>query len=110
MPVNGIVGYPEDIVCLIETTSELELSSVTSSWTGPNGVVTNDDRLTINVTVNKNIYITILHFEYLSENDEGNYTCSVTISNHTMLLSTTLNNLISKLINSYVSISIFCIT
>ena len=97
MPVNGIVRYPEDIVCIIETTSELESSSVSSFWIGPNGVVTNDDRLTINVTVNKNIYITILHFDYLLENDEGNYTCSVTISNHTMLLSTTLNNLISKL-------------
>ena len=70
---------------------------MTSFWTGPSGVVTNDERVTINVIVVDNIYITILHFDYIWESDEGIYTCNVTTGDHTVSLSANLTNLTSKL-------------
>ena len=95
VPVNGTVGDPQDIMCLIATTSVLDPSSVTSSWTGPNGVVTKDERVKINMTFDHDIFTTILHFDSLWESDKGVYTCNVT-NDRTVSLSTTLN-LISKL-------------
>ena len=97
IPDNGTIGNLQDIICLIATTSRLDPTSVTSFWTGPNGVVTNDDRLTIITTVDSNIYTTVLHFDYIWESDEGIYTCNVTTSDHSVSLSTNLSNLMSKL-------------
>ena len=82
-------------MCLIATTSVLDPSSVASSWAGPNGVVTEDERVKINMTFDDNIFTTILHFDSLWESDKGVYTCDV-ISNQSVSLSTTLN-LLSKL-------------
>ena len=70
---------------------------MTSFWTGPSGVVTNDERVTIDVIVDDNTYITILHFDYIWESDEGIYTCNVTTGDHTVSLSANLTNLTSKL-------------
>ena len=98
VPVNRIVGDPQDILCLVATTSVLDPSTVTSSWTGPNGVIAKDDRVKVNVTFDNNIYTTILHFDYLWESDEGVHTCNVTTSNHTVSPSITLTNLLSKLL------------
>ena len=86
--VNKTVGSPQDVICSIIATSELDLNSVISTWSGPNGVVTVDDRVTTNVTIDDNTYITILHFNYLRESDEGVYTCSMTTSDHSVSLST----------------------
>ena len=98
VPVNGIVGDPQDILCLVVTTSVLDPSIVTSSWTGPNSVIAKDDRVKVNMTFDNNIYTTILHFDYLWESDEGVYTCNVTTSNHTVSPNTKLTNLLSKLL------------
>ena len=97
MPANGTVSDPQDVICSITSTTVLDANSVTTSWTGPNGVITNDDRLTINTTVDNNIYTTILHFDHLLESDEGIYICNITTTDHSVSLSTNFTDLISKL-------------
>ena len=96
--VNKTLGNPQDVICLLMETSGLDLNSVISTWSGPNGVVSVDDRITINTTVDDNSFITILHFEYLFESDKGAYTCNVTTNNHNVSISTNLTDLISELI------------
>ena len=97
VPANGTVGDPQDVICSIASTTVLDANSVTTSWTGPNGVITNDDRLTINTTVDNNIYTSTLHFDHLSESDVGVYACNVTTTNRTVSLSTNFTDLTSKL-------------
>ena len=97
MPANGTVSDPQDVICSITSTTLLDANSVTTSWTGPNGVITNDDRLTINTTVDNNIFTTILHFDHLLESDEGIYTCNITTTDHSVSLSANFTDLISKL-------------
>ena len=96
-PSIGTVGNPQDVICLVVTTSGLDPGSVTSIWTGPNGIVTDDDRVTINTTGDSNTYITTLHLSYLLESDEGVYTCNVTTESHNISLNTNLTNFLSKL-------------
>ena len=96
--VNKTLGNSQDVICLIMETSGLDLNSVISTWSGPNGVVSVDDRITINTTVDDNSFITILHFDYLFESDEGVYTCNVTTSDHSVSISANLTDLISELI------------
>ena len=101
------VGDPQDVICIVASTSGLDdTDSVITSWTGPNGVITNDDRVTINTTVENNIYTSILHFDYIVESDEGIYTCNVTTIDHNVSLSTSLTNLMSKLCIQYTYIII----
>ena len=97
MPANGTVGDPQDVICSITSTTVLDANSVTTSWTGPNGVITNDDRVTINITVDNNIYTSILHFDHLLESDEGIYTCNITTIDHSVSLTANFTDLISKL-------------
>ena len=82
------VGDPQVVICSITSATVLDANSVTTSWTGPNGVITNDDRVTINTTVENNIYTSILHFDYIAESDEGIYSCNMTTIDHNVSLST----------------------
>ena len=98
-PPNGTVGNSQEITCLIITTSLLDPSSVTGLWTGPSGIVTSNDRMITNATVDDNIYFMVLYFDHLLESNEGVYTCNVTTSDHTVSLSTNLTKFLSKYLN-----------
>ena len=76
-----MVGSPQDIQCIVNTVSGVELSSVMISWMGPGGEsITNDSRVTIGLTTSSgNNYTSSLLFTYLMEGDEGIYTCNVMI-------------------------------
>ena len=81
-PIQGaMVGFPQDIQCIVSTVSGVELSSVMISWMGPGGEsITNDSRVTISPTTSSgNNYTSSLQFTYLMEGDEGMYTCNVMI-------------------------------
>ena len=81
-PIQGaMVGSPQDIQCIVNTVSGVELSSVMISWMGPGGeYITNDSRVTISPTTSSGSnYTSSLQFIYLMEGDEGMYTCNVMI-------------------------------
>ena len=91
-PIQGaIVGSPQDIQCIVNTVSGVELSSVIISWMGSGGEsITNDSRVTISPTTSSgNNYTSSLQFTYLMEGDEGMYTCNV------MILETSVSNFIT---------------
>ena len=100
-PIQGaMVGSPQDIQCIVNTVSGVELSSVMISWMGPGGEsITNDSRVTISPTTSSgNNYTSSLQFTYLMEGDEGIYSCNV------MILDTNISDTIRliNLISTYV--------
>ena len=94
-----MVGSPQDIQCIVNTVSGVELSSVMISWMGAGGdSITNDSRVTISPTTSSgNNYTSSLQFTYLMEGDEGMYTCNVMITESNDSVSVELVNLTGKL-------------
>ena len=77
-PIQGAVASPQVINCRVSTVSGVEFNSVTISWMGPGGVITNDSRVTISpITSSGNTYTSSLQFMYLLQSDVGNYVCNV---------------------------------
>ena len=78
---QGIVGEPHDLVCLIALSSTAQSSSVNLTW----NFNSNDSRVTViptTITTDDSIgtiYTTVIQFDYLSEGDEENYTCTLAI-------------------------------
>ena len=100
-PIQGaMVGSPQDIQCIVNTVSGVELSSVIISWMGPGGEsITNDSRVTISPTTSSdNNYTSSLQFTYLMEGDEGMYTCNAMILETSISNIVTINNLAGKCI------------
>ena len=101
-PREGVVGRMQDITCLITISSAIDPELVELMWTHDNSSITTDSRVTItptNVTRNPSsfTYTTTIHFTYLMEGDEGNYTCNVAFEDMTKSQSIILQNLTSKL-------------
>ena len=99
-PIQGaMVGSPQVINCTVSTVSGVESSSVMISWRGPGGgSIISDSRVTIRLTTSSgNNYTSSLQFDYLMEEDNGTYTCNVTILETSESQSVELESLTSKL-------------
>ena len=86
---QGIVGEPHDLVCSITLSSAMQTNSVYLTWNFFNNgtrvrvipsAIINDDSIGI-------IYTTVIQFDYLTELDEGYYTCSLTFENDSTISS-----------------------
>ena len=75
------VGQPYSIECSIQMSEKVDSSIVKIDWSGPNGSITDDDRINIHSTVSNDgiIHNSTLQFTYLRQNDSGSFTCGVTI-------------------------------
>ena len=97
---EAVVGRPQAIDCIVNTVSGVELSSVMISWMGPDGnLITDSSRIIIHpVTSSGNNYISSLNFIYLTERDEGTYTCNVMILENIQTNQVEMNNFTCKYI------------
>ena len=89
------MGSPQVINCTVATVIGVDSSIVMISWIGPGGSsIMNDGRVTISPTTSSgNNYTSNLQFTYLMEDDEGTYTCNVTILETSVMESVILENL-----------------
>ena len=72
------LGVSYEIHCTAYTDEMINPNNATLSWTGPNGTITNDSRLIITPTIsNGTSHASTLQFSYLSESDEGEYSCNL---------------------------------
>ena len=77
----GTIGDAHDLVCLIALSSKVQSGSVYLTW----NFTSNDNRVTViptTITTDDSIgiiYTTVIQFDYLVEQDEGNYNCTLTI-------------------------------
>ena len=91
------LGQPYTIQCSIEMSEQVDSSIVKIDWSGPNGSITNDSRVNIHSTISNNgiIHNSTLRFLYLSQNDSGSFTCSVTILDTNLSQTYQLDNMMS---------------
>ena len=74
-----MVGDLLTVECRVDTVPGVSSSSVMINWTAPGGVesIVSDSRLTISPTTsNGNVFTSNLQFTYLTEGDNGSYTCN----------------------------------
>ena len=93
-PIQGaMVGRPQAFDCIVSTVSGVELSSVVVIWMGPDGNLTTDNRIIIRpITASGNNYTSSLYFVYLTEGDEGLYTCNVKILENIRINTVEMSN------------------
>ena len=74
------VGDPQTISCIANKTIMVNADLLMFAWSGPQGDITSNGRVTIQPTYEaiNNVYISTLEFDYLIESDGGSYTCKVT--------------------------------
>ena len=82
-PITGTtVGESLSIDCMTTTTTVVQANLLMFVWTGPEGAITSNDRMTIQPTTSVgNMYTSTLQFDYLTEIDGGNYGCIVHLFN-----------------------------
>ena len=98
--VNATVGKPYQIQCNVSTSEKINTSILKIHWSGPNGSITNDNRISIHPTVSDDgiVHNSTLQFLYLDQNDTGAFVCNVTIlyTNVSETLIFPLDNITSK--------------
>ena len=104
---NVHVGNYKEMHCIADITERINPLAVNITWTGPNGAITNDNRLTITPTVsNGTKHISTLQFSYLSEDDEGLYECNVAVFEMNKVEFFPLINFISKYSTFFLCINV----
>ena len=92
------MGDSYELQCKVYTDREVHYRIVIISWVGPdNKTIMTDDRIrVINTTNIGTNHTSTLKFSHLSEEDEGVFTCHVTILNYVNSTSIHLDGIISK--------------
>ena len=84
--LQGIVGEMHELICVVALSSTLDTTTVQLQW----DFSSNDSRITVlpaTVAADDSIgsiYSTVIQFAYLVEEDEGNYTCTLTVEDPVM--------------------------
>ena len=98
--VNATVDKPYQIWCNVSTSEKINTSILKVDWSGPDGSITNDSRISIHPTLSDDgiVHNSTLQFLYLNRNDTGAFTCNVTIlyTNVSEILIFPLDNITSK--------------
>ena len=79
---QGIFGEMHELVCLVHLSTTVDPVTVDLEW---NFISNDSSRITViptTITTDDmigNTYTTVIQFAYLVEEDEGNYTCTLTV-------------------------------
>jgi len=98
---QNTVGKTQDVICSISLSSDVDPDSIELSWLKKEDFITADGRVTIingdnNSNASNLIISTIIHFEPLTEEDEGNYICYAKVNGSFVFKSIQLQNFRSK--------------
>ena len=105
---QNTVGQIQDVICSISVTSNADLDSVELAWFNKEDIVTMDGRVRIIDSANDSanfssdntsVITTIIQFNPLFQNDEGNYACYSVVNGSVKFESIQLQNFRSELSN-----------
>jgi len=95
------VGQTQDVICSISLSSDVDPDSIELAWLKKEDFITTDGQVTIinghnNFNANNLIVSTIIRFEPLTEEDEGNYICYAKVNGSFVFKSIELQDFRSK--------------
>ena len=94
-PSDFLLGQRNDMVCTVSVPPDVDPNTIELGWF----INLDDGAVTINASsnyLNDNTLYTIIHFDPLTEEDEGKYTCYAIINGSFVYKSITLQNFTSK--------------
>ena len=98
-PDQNTVGKRQDVTCLLSLSFNVDLDTIELAWYNEDDIVTDDDRVTINIAnnyYNDSTLATVIQFDPLFEEDEGEYICYAVINDSFTIDLISLKNFTSK--------------
>ena len=96
---QNTVGQRQDIICSISVPPDVDPDSIELGWLNEEDIVTNDSRVTIyesNDYFNDSTLFTVIQFDPLLQEDEGEYTCYAVINGSLVFEAVSLQNFSGK--------------
>ena len=98
-PSQSTVGLKQDVICSVYLPPDIVLDTIVIAWLHEEDIITENNRVTIDTSndyFNDSIPVTVIQFDPLSEEDEGEYICYAIINGSFIYESIHLQNFSSK--------------
>ena len=97
---QNTVGYRQDVICSVNLPPDIDPDAVELYWLNEDDIITDDGRVTIDKSsdyYNDSSLVTIIQFDPLFEDDEGEYVCYAVINGSFTFESINLQNFASEI-------------
>ena len=96
---QNTVGQRQGVICSISVPPNVDPDTIELGWLNDEDIITNDSRVTIYESrdyFNNSILFTVIQFDPLTQEDEGDYICYVVINGSFVFEYVNLQNFTSK--------------
>ena len=100
---QNTVGQRQDVICSISVPPVVDPDTVELGWLNEDDIITDDGRVTIDASsyYNDSSLVTIIQFNPLIEDDEGEYICYAIINGSFIIESVILQKLTGTAVYAY---------
>ena len=106
---QNTVGYRQDVICSVSVPPDVDPDTIELGWLNEDDIITDDSRVTIDTSsdyYNDSSIATIIQFDPLIEDDEGEYICYAVINGSFIFEPINLQNFSSKQTRAHMDTSI----
>ena len=96
---QNTIGQRQDIICSISVPPDMDPDTIELGWLNEEDIVTNEGRVTIyesNDYFNDSTLFTVIQFDPLLQEDEGEYTCYAVINGSLVFEAVNFQNFSGK--------------
>ena len=96
---QNTIGQRQDIICSISVPPDMDPDTIELGWLNEEDIVTNEGRVTIyesNDYFNDSTVFTVIQFDPLLQEDEGEYTCYAVINGSLVFEAVNFQNFSGK--------------
>ena len=96
---QNTIGYEQNIICSLSVPPDVDPDTVEFGWFFEDDIITDDSRVSIDTSndyYNDSSLLTIIRFDPLFEDDEGEYICYAVINNSLIIEPFNLQNFTGK--------------
>ena len=97
---QNIVQQSQDVICSISVPSNVDPDAIKLGWLNEDDIITDDNRVTIDASsdyFNNSNLVTIIQFDPLIEDDEGEYICYAIMNESLIFEAINMMNFTSEL-------------